>query len=134
MLNYNMKNIVIFLFTLLVSSSAFSQQKEAVKVTEFRKGIKRENAIILDVRTPEEYAEGHLRNSVNINWKDQEEFKAKVAELDKTKALYVYCRSGGRSEKASEWLRMNGFNNVKDLDGGIQAWEKAGKRVSKNKH
>jgi len=129
-----MKNILIFLFALLVSSSAFSQQIEPVDAKEFRKGVKRDNAIIVDVRTPEEYAEGHLRNSVNINWKNQDEFKTKVAELDKKKAIYVYCRSGGRSEKASEWLRMNGFNNVKDLGGGLQAWEKAGKRVSKNKH
>lgn len=129
-----MKNIIIFLFTLLVSSSVFSQQKETVNVKEFRKGIKQENPIILDVRTPEEYAEGHLRNSLNVNWKNQEEFKARAAQLDKTKALYVYCRSGVRSEKASEWLRMNGFNHVKDLNGGIQAWKKAGKRLSKNKH
>ncbi|WP_207425809.1 rhodanese-like domain-containing protein [Pedobacter sp. SYSU D00535] len=128
-----MKNILVYILTLLVAGSAFSQQKEAVDVKEFRKGIKRENAIILDVRTPEEYAEGHLRNSVNINWKNQEEFKARVAGLEKTKAFFVYCRSGSRSEKASEWLRVNGFYNVKDLSGGIQAWEKAGKPVVKNK-
>jgi len=132
-LKYDVKNILILLFTLFVSSSAFSQQKKAVDVKEFRKGIKRENAIVLDVRTPEEYAQGHLRNAVNINWKNQEEFKAKIAQYDKDKATFIYCRSGGRSEKASEWLRVNGFDNVKDLNGGIQAWEKAGKRVSRNK-
>lgn len=125
-----MKNILVLLFTLLVSSSTFSQQKEAVDVKEFQKGIKRKNAVILDIRTPEEYAQGHLRNSININWKNQEEFKTKIAEYDKEKAFFIYCRSGVRSEKASEWLRRNGFHSVKDLNGGIQAWKMAGKRVN----
>ena len=128
-----MKNILILLFTLFVSSSAFTQQKETIDVKEFRKGIKREATTIIDVRTPEEYAQGHVRNAVNINWKNQEEFKAKISEYDKAKTLFIYCRSGSRSEKVAEWLRVNGFDNVKELGGGIQAWQKAGKRVFRNK-
>ncbi|WP_423147929.1 rhodanese-like domain-containing protein [Rubrolithibacter danxiaensis] len=126
-----MKKITKLLLILLISGSAFAQQKETVKVSEFKKGIKKEQALVLDVRTPEEYATGHIRGAVNIDWKNAEEFKAKANELQKTQPVYVYCRSGARSEKASNWLSTNGFTNVTDLEGGIEAWKKAGKRVSK---
>lgn len=116
----------------LLTSGAFAQQ-EALKVKEFKKEIKKKEAIVLDVRTPEEFADGHIRNATNADWKNPEEFKIKISQLPRTEPVYVYCRSGVRSEKASEWLRANGFTQVSGLDGGIEAWKKAGKRVSKAK-
>lgn len=83
---------------------------------------------LVDVRTPEEVAEGHLEGAVNfcIN---TDGFEAKIETLDKSKAVYVYCRSGGRSARAANLMKEAGFKEVYDLDGGITAWMAAGKEV-----
>jgi len=79
------------------------------------------NAILLDVRTPEEYDSGHLEGALNINWYDND-FKDKVSALDRSKAVYLYCKAGGRSTKAAEVMREMGFKNVVNLEGGYDAF------------
>ncbi len=81
--------------------------------------------IILDVRTPQEYANGHLQNATTINFFDTD-FKEKVDKLDKNKAVYVYCAVGGRSAKASKILQESGFKTVYNLLGGFNGWTAAG--------
>ena len=76
---------------------------------------------LIDVRTPEEYTQGHLKNSVNINFYDGT-FYDEMDKLDKSKTLYIYCRSGGRSAKAAKQLEKMGFTRVYDLQGGIINW------------
>jgi rhodanese-related sulfurtransferase len=124
-----MKKIIRLLLLLFISSNAFAQQGKAVNADEFEKGIKKDNPVVLDVRRPEEYAGGHIDSAININWQNPDEFKLKAAQLDKAKPVYVYCLAGARSEKASDWLRKNGFTHVIGLAGGIEAWKKAGKPV-----
>ena len=80
---------------------------------------------ILDVRTPEEFEAGHIDNAVNINWFDLN-FISKVEKLDKTKAVFVYCKSGGRSQKAAEKLEELGFKTIYNLKGGILKWDADG--------
>ena len=126
-----MKQIIKLLLSLLVSGSAFAQQKKVINADEFEKAIENDSVIVLDVRRADEYAEGYIGNAVNINWQDTDEFKTKAAELDRSKPVYVYCLAGVRSEKAADWLRKNGFNNVIGLNGGIEAWKKAAKSVKK---
>lgn len=82
-------------------------------------------AIILDVRTPQEYANGHLQNATTINFFDAD-FKEKASKLDKTKPVYVYCAVGGRSAKASKILQESGFKTVYNLLGGFNGWAAAG--------
>lgn len=90
-------------------------------IQEFITGFKSdENAIILDVRTPEEEAEGLIPNSINMNIMEQS-FPAKVMDLDKSKNYYVYCRSGGRSANACQFMEEQGLTAF-NLAGGIQAW------------
>lgn len=83
------------------------------------------NAQLLDVRTPEEFNGGHLKGAVNadVNGSD---FETKVNALDKSKPVFVYCLSGGRSAGAAGFLRKNGFNTVYEMP-GIMAWNAAGK-------
>jgi rhodanese-related sulfurtransferase len=81
-----------------------------------------ENAVLIDVRTPEEYAEGHLDNAVNINWYD-EDFMDQFKTIEKDKTIYVYCKKGGRSSSAAESLTSSGYKNVIDLLGGYDALE-----------
>lgn len=85
---------------------------------------------LIDVRTPEEYAKGHLKNSVNINFYDAS-FTEDMNKLDKSRELYIYCRSGGRSGKASRQLEKMGFTKVYDLQGGIINWDKNNLEVIK---
>jgi thioredoxin 1 len=84
--------------------------------------------ILVDVRTPEEYAEGHINGALNINWNDPA-FMDEMAKLDKNKPVFVYCKSGGRSGQAAEALKGMGFKEIYDLEGGIMGWKKAGMKI-----
>jgi thioredoxin len=82
-------------------------------------------AILLDVRTPSEFSEGALANARNIDWNGSD-FKASVSNLDKSKPIFVYCLSGGRSASAARELRKTGFTTVYELEGGILKWRSLG--------
>lgn len=80
------------------------------------------NAYLLDVRTPEEYASGHLEGAHLLNWFDTADFKREAAKIDKSKTIFVYCRSGRRSNEAARYLAGQGYKVV-DLAGGITAYQ-----------
>jgi rhodanese-related sulfurtransferase len=101
-----------------------------VNPDEFEKLSKEPDTVILDVRSPQEYARGHIKNSVLINFNDKN-FDEKIKQLDKGKTYLVHCAVGGRSAKACDKLDTYGFPKVVNLEGGIKAWEKAGKPVEK---
>ena len=82
-----------------------------------------ENFIILDVRTPDEFADGHLENAVNINFYSST-FQESIALLDKDKTYLVYCLSGYRSTLASEMIINLHFTDVYNMIGGIEEWLK----------
>lgn len=86
--------------------------------------------IVLDVRTPEEFAKGHIPGAVLMNVNDIQ-FKQKINELDKSKTILVYCVAGIRSEKASAILKESGFKEVYHLKDGIKAWSGAQKQLTK---
>ena len=95
-----------------------------INVEEFKSEVASDkNAVIIDVRTPEEEVEGMIENSININIMDAS-FPAQIAQLDKSKNYYVFCRSGGRSVTACQFMEKNGLT-VYNLEGGIQAWNAA---------
>jgi rhodanese-related sulfurtransferase len=76
---------------------------------------------------PKEFEKGHLPNAKNIDWRNTEEFKKQTAGLDKSKTLYIYCLSGGRSGSAMEYLLKDGFTKVINLEGGYLKWSAKGK-------
>ena len=82
-----------------------------------------DNSYILDVRTPEEVAEGYIPNSTNIDIYLGQEFLDKIEELDKSKNFYVYCRSGNRSGQACAIMNSIGIENAYNLEGGFMNWE-----------
>lgn len=86
-------------------------------------------AQILDVRTKEEFATGHLDKAKLIPWTDKDFSERAKKELDPAKPLLVYCRSGRRSAEATVQLAKLGFKNIRSLDGGILAWTKDGRPV-----
>jgi thioredoxin len=79
------------------------------------------NEQLIDVRTPAEFSAGHIEGALNMNW-NGENFKEETAKLDKTKPVMVYCRTGGRSAEAAEWLKKEGFTNVYEMKSGITGW------------
>jgi rhodanese-related sulfurtransferase len=89
------------------------------------------NAVVLDVRTREEFVEGHIPGAVLIDFKAAD-FKQKVSQLDHDKLYLVHCAAGGRSAKAAELMGTLGFERVFNLEGGMKAWTAAGKPVEKN--
>jgi len=87
--------------------------------------------IVLDVRTPAEYADGHLPGKVvNVDFK-ADDFKAAAEALDRESRYLVHCRSGGRSTNSLEILKELGFKNLYHLDGGIIAWQESGESLKK---
>ncbi len=84
---------------------------------------------LVDVRTPEEYAEGYIKGAVNINFKKRT-FPDYINAIDKEKPVAVYCRSANRSGKAAIIMQSLGFKNIYDLDGGVKAWKSASKEFT----
>jgi rhodanese-related sulfurtransferase len=107
-----------------------SQQPAVKKVSldEFDKMRKEKDAVVLDVRSREEYEAGHIAGSVNlpINAKD---FDEQVKKLDKEKTYLVHCAMGGRSARASAKMKEVGIPKLFDFSGGIRAWREAEKPV-----
>ncbi len=79
--------------------------------------------LVLDVRSPEEFVAGHVPGAVNI---PQDQVASRLAEIPKDKEVVLYCRSGRRSGLAAETLEANGYKNLRQLQGDMPGWEKAG--------
>lgn len=86
--------------------------------------------IILDVRTPEEYSQGHLENAVNLDVKS-DSFSEKITKLDKEKTYIIHCRSGSRSKEAVKIMEETGFTQIYEIGGGYADWESKGLPVTK---
>lgn len=99
-----------------------------MNVSEFSKKITESGIVILDVRTAEEIAEGHIEGAQFMDFY-REDFKIEIESMDKEFTYAVYCRSGKRSGKAIEIMQEAGFHNLFNLDGGIIDWAHAGMPV-----
>lgn len=125
--------VLFALMTLLFISCGSAQNEnggsvKTVSADEFEKLIQEEGTI-LDVRTPEETAQGMIKGAVELNF-NSSAFPEHFKKLDKKKPVYIYCRSGGRSAKAADMMAKEGYT-VYNLDGGMLGWEESGKDVVK---
>lgn len=89
---------------------------------EFKKGFEQADAVILDVRTKEEFDSGYIKNAIHIDILNQN-FETEVSKLDKSKTYYIYCRSGGRSASACSAMGSMGFTKLYNLDRGVLGWD-----------
>ncbi len=94
---------------------------EHLSASDFAHSIATDSTVVIDVRTPAEYAAGHLPAAVNVNVEGSD-FDSQIAALDKSKHYALYCHSGNRSGVAAQKMHDAGFTHVVDLAGGIQTW------------
>ena len=116
------------MFRFLIATSLFflgliAQSQERLSSKEFRKKFANSgDALLLDVRTPEEIAKGYLKGAVFMDFYDST-FKDQVGTIDKERPVFVYCAIGGRSWDAAKIMHEMGFKKVYDLKGGIIVWK-----------
>ncbi len=123
-----MKSVsVIFSFVLLAfigcGSSNNSGGYKNIGTKEFQQKINEKNVVVLDVRTPQEVADGYIKGTALFLDISNPDFEKNINSLDKTKTYLVYCRSGARSSRAAGYMTNNGFGNVYNLSGGILSWD-----------
>ena len=121
-----MKFLFFTFFFVSILFGCFTDNYDKIEVVgpeEFCEALQsNEDIQLIDVRTPEEYEQSHILNSELINLQNEKEFLEKTRELDKNKPVYVYCRTGRRSNIAAKHLANNGFKKIVDMDGGMVAW------------
>jgi rhodanese-related sulfurtransferase len=115
------------LLTLTACSGGNGYHTESVDA--FAATIADPAVVVIDVRTPEEFATGHIANAVNMNVEGAD-FDAQVSNVTKSASVAVYCHSGRRSAIAADKMVAAGFKNIHNLDGGISAWTAAGQPVT----
>lgn len=118
------------MFGLTSCSNAQNQSFDNMNVAEFADYLKNDDVQLLDVRTPNEFSEGHISGAMNIDWYDDNFITDAVKSLDKTRPIAIYCRSGKRSAAAAQKLTEKGYK-VTNLTGGIIAWDEAKMPVKK---
>ncbi len=107
-----------------IMSSCNAQNK--ISADEFEQKMKENNTILVDVRTPQEFAEAHLKGAVNIDIYAPD-FATRMNQLDKSNTILLYCQSGNRSGQAASELAESGFAAIYDLKDGIGEWKRKGK-------
>jgi len=104
------------------SNTTESLTYDKIDVDEFAQKLASiSNAQLVDVRTPEEFQQGHIEGANNIDFR-QSDFEKNIAQLNKDQAVLVYCKSGGRSGRSMKAFKNLGFVEVYDLNGGYNAW------------
>lgn len=119
------KSLILFVFisiNIVGCKNTSDSDVYIISAEEMYKALEYDNIQIVDVRTQEEFTENRIKNAHNICVSD-DDFVEKVLHLDKNKPIYVYCRSGNRSQKAVEILKNLGFKEIFHFSGGMQEWE-----------
>jgi len=121
-----MKKVIAVITSLLLAGcSTTTTGATNMNVSEFSKKITESGVVILDVRTPGEFAEGYIEGAQNIDFQTGN-FENEIAALDKNVTYAVYCRSGNRSGQAAKIMHDAGFQDVYNLDGGVIDWTSEG--------
>ncbi len=111
-------SVLLMFFTTVV----FGQTNNDLEIDEFLKKMASERYVLIDVRTAEEFAAGHIQGAINIDYYSAD-FSNQIEKIGKEKPVLLYCRSGNRSAKSMQMMYKMGFIEVKHLDGGIKAWK-----------
>lgn len=125
-MNYFKIIVVVLSLSLFSCQRQKSENVELLDAKTFSEKINSTTEIqLIDVRTPGEFNDQHIDKATNINWNGAD-FEQKASVLDKSKPIYVYCKSGARSAGATHKLAEMGFTKIYELDGGMMKWNASG--------
>jgi rhodanese-related sulfurtransferase len=125
------KIVALIASALLLAGCSSSPSAMDLSVTEFSAKTAESGVVTLDVRTPGEFAEGHIEGARLIDFQSGN-FENEIATLDKNATYAVYCRSGNRSGQAVKVMQDAGFTNVFNMNGGVIEWANAGLPLVRN--
>ncbi|MDZ4714567.1 MAG: rhodanese-like domain-containing protein [Cytophagales bacterium] len=118
-------SLIVLLASAVTVGCSQSPSKTTLAPADFAQKVEQTpGAVVLDVRSAKEYADGHLQKSVNMDWNGYD-FMQQVKKLDKSAPVFVYCLSGARSATAASKMRAAGFKEVYELQGGLSQWQAA---------
>ena len=113
---------LLVVFFLIAGSCSSGSRKESLDPTEFKQRLENKEAVLIDVRTPEEFSEGFIAGALLINYEDTSFQNTMLFTVPKDAEVLLYCHSGRRSNEAKTILQELGYKNVAHLRGGILAW------------
>ena len=120
--------VVLVLVFVLASAVTLTAKMKKINTQKANELIEERDGepdfMILDVRTPEEFAEGHVENAVNLDFYE-DAFPDELESLDRDKTYLVYCRSGSRSGSTFKMMKKLGFQHVYNVEGGINRWSES---------
>jgi len=105
------------------AKSKVSDKVKILDANDFSQAISGPRAQLVDVRTANEFNSGHIKGALNIDFFGWAKFEKEIDKLDKDRPLYLYCRSGARSQKAARKFVDMGFSEIYDLKGGYLSWK-----------
>ena len=128
-----MKRLILVLFASVFALTACGTTSAVTTLSapDFAKKISDSSVTLIDVRTPAEFASGHIAGATNIDF-ESGNFPNEIKKLDMTKTYAVYCRSGNRSAQATALRAKDGFKSIFNLNGGIINWQSAGNTLVNN--
>ncbi len=126
-----MRNLLLIALLVTGLSACAQQGGSNIDVNQVSEMLaENPDIVLIDVRTPEEFQQGHLEGAKLINFYGSN-FNAEVEKLDSAKKYVVYCRSGGRSAKSVKAMKKMGFTDVYNMSGGVLAWQRANLELAK---
>ncbi|MEP1095243.1 MAG: rhodanese-like domain-containing protein [Cyclobacteriaceae bacterium] len=124
----NCSPLIIILFFLLISCGSKGQIVTQDVTADELKELMKQDILLVDVRTPNEYQQGRIAGSKLVNFRDAD-FATKIAQLDIDKPVAVYCAAGGRSTNAMKVFQDAGFKTIYNYKGGFGDWKKRGEMI-----
>ncbi|MDO1501315.1 rhodanese-like domain-containing protein [Winogradskyella maritima] len=119
---FSILGIAMLVVTSCINEKSLASEVKLVTPEEMESILELEDVQLVDVRTPDEYAQDHIESAQNIDFSSPT-FDDDIAKLDKSKPVVLYCKAGGRSAKCVKKMEQAGFQKIYDLKGGISTWK-----------
>ncbi|GMN10331.1 hypothetical protein MTsPCn9_12540 [Croceitalea sp. MTPC9] len=114
--------LVLFSMLFFACQNKEGQRIKIVDKEDIKSNVIGKNVQLVDVRTLEEYESGHIDNAVNYNIINRDTFLIQIQKLNKNQPVYLYCKMGGRSNRAAKLLKEQGFEKIFDYSEGYNDW------------
>jgi rhodanese-related sulfurtransferase len=125
-------SVLLALFLMVACTSPSTSQVQQISNQDLVKLMENKDLQLIDVRTPEEVADGFIKGAINIDFRGAD-FESKIGAMDRNKPIAVYCGAGIRSGGASELLLELGFQDIYDLSEGFSQWKEDSQPIEMTK-